>query len=299
MSKTADLVIIGGGFVGTSIAYHLAKMGYQNVVILEKDHVGFGSTGKCAGGIRQQFSTEINIKLSMKSLKFFERFQEETRYPADLHQNGYLILANTEKEMDIFRDNVTLQRKLGLNVYLLLPREVKALIPQLNTENILGATYCPTDGFADPASVVQGFTSCARNLGVRIYEQTEVIGIKLIGEKTKTVLTNKGKFETPVVVNAAGAYAGEITKMVGLDIPIRPSRRHIFVTEALDEIRKESPLIIDFHTGFWFRREGPGLIFGMRRPNEAQSFNISVDWDFLTEVLADVACHRLPLIASF
>ena len=298
MSKTADLVIIGGGVIGTSIAYHLAKMGYQRVVVLEKDHVGFGSTGKCAGGIRQQFSTEINIKLSMESLKFFEYFQEETGYPLDLHQNGYLILATTQEEMDTFRDNVALQRKLGLEVDLLSPREIKGLIPELYTEDVLGASYCPTDGFADPASVVQGFASGARKLGVRIYEQTEVISIKLSGEKTKSVLTDQGKFETPLVVDAAGAYAGEIAKMVGLDIPIRPSRRHIFVTEPLDEIRKESPLIIDFHTGFWFRREGPGLIFGMRNPNEAESFNTFVDWNFLTEVLADVACHRLPLIAD-
>lgn len=139
-------------------------------------------------------------------------------------------------------------------------------------------------------------SSGARKMGVRIYEQTEVIGIKGMGEKTKRILTDKGEFETSVVVDAAGAWAGEIAKLVGLDIPIWPSRRHIFVTEALDEIKKDSPLVIDFRTGFWFRREGPGLIFGMRRPNEAESFNTSVDWNFLGEVLAEVASHRLPLM---
>ncbi|MCD6317892.1 FAD-binding oxidoreductase [Candidatus Aerophobetes bacterium] len=298
MDKTAEVIIIGGGVIGTSIAYHLAKMGCKNIVILEKEYIGFGSTGKCAGGIRQQFSTEINIKLSMESRRFFEHFEEEIGYPIDFYQNGYLILANTEEEMKIFQQNLALQDKLGLKVYLLSPQDVKKIIPQLNTEDILGATYCPTDGFADPSSVVQGFASSCRKMGAKIYEKTEAVGIEFKGEKIKKIVTNKGKFETAVLVNAAGPYAGIIGKMIGLDIPIRPSRRHIFVTEPLDKIRKNSPMIIDFHSGFWFRREGPSLIFGMRNPNEKEGFDTSIDWDFLTEVVAEVACHRLPLIAD-
>jgi len=298
MSKTADVIIIGGGVIGTSIAYFLAKMGCQNVVVLEKEYVGFGSTGKCAGGIRQQFSTEINIKLSIESLKFFERFEEETGYPIDFHQNGYLLLATTEEEMNDFCQNLELQRKLGLKTYLLSPQDIKEIIPQLNSEDILGATYCPTDGFADPSSVVQGFASSARKLGVKIHEQTEVVGIEVKRRKTKKILTNKGEFEAPVLVNAAGPYAGKVGKMMGLNIPVRPSRRHIFVTEPLDEIKKNSPMVIDFHTGFWFRREGPGLIFGMRNPNEPEGFDVSVDWDFLTDTVAEMALHRLPLIAD-
>ena len=297
MDRIVDVVIIGAGVIGTSIAYHLAKMGCHNVAILEKDHVGSGSTSKCAGGIRQQFSTEINIRLSMESVRFFERFEGETGHPADFHQHGYLILATTEEELEAFRQSATQQHKLGLEVYLLSPQEAKGIVPQLNTEDILGATYSPTDGYADPYSVVQGFAYAARRLGVKLYEQTEVIGIEVVRQQVQGVLTNRGKFETRVLVNAAGAYTGKIGQMMGINIPIRPSRRHIFVTAPLDEIPKESPMVVDFHNGFWFRREGPGLIFGMRNPDEPEGFDTSVDWGFLP-IIAEAASHRLPFLGD-
>lgn len=297
-----DIIIIGAGVVGTSIAYHLAKQGCRNVTVLEKNYVGSGSTEKCAGGIRQQFSTEINIKLSMESVKFFEHFEEETKHAADFRQHGYLMLASSEDELDTLRQNVDLQRKLGLKVQLISPEEAAELVPGLNVEDILGATFCPTDGYADPYSVVSGFASAARRLGVKIHEEAEVTGIELIGDKIKRVLTTKGKVEAPVIVNAAGPYAGIIGKMVGLDIPIRPSRRHLFITEPLFRRQKHHegfnrlnlPMVVDFHNGFWFRREGPSLIFGMRNPNEPQGFSTLVDWDFFTNTLAPVASQRLP-----
>lgn len=298
MTKTAGAVIVGGGVVGCSIAYHLAKLGCQDVVILEKDSIGSGSTSKCPGGIRQQFSTEVNIKLSMGSVKFFERFEEETGYPADFCQYGYLILATTADELELSRQNVALQRKLGLEVYLLSAQEVKERVPELNVEDIVGATYCPTDGYADPYSVVQGFASAAKRLGVKIYEETQVIGIEVAGSQVRGVLTTrKGQIQAPIVVDAAGPYAAQIGKMVGLDIPIRTSRRHVFVTAPLNTISKSSPMVIDFHTGFWFRREGPGLIFGMRNPNEPESFDTSVDWGWLP-VLGEVASQRLPMLSN-
>ncbi len=299
MRKTADIVIIGGGVIGSSIAYHLANMGYgRAALVLEKDQLGFGSTGKCAGGIRQQFSSEVNVRLSMSSLEFFEHFEERTGYPAHLHQNGYLILASTEEEVDSFSNNVAMQRKLGLEAYLLSVREVKALMPQLNVEDIRGATYCPSDGFADPSSVVLGFSRFAKKRGVSVCEHTEVIGIESVGRDTKQVMTNQGKCLTPIVIDAAGAFAGQVAGMAGSDIPIRPSRRHIFFTEPVSDIEKESPMTIDLHNGFWFRKEGCGLIFGMRNPKDKAVFNTSVDWSFLRESLAEVACDRLPLIAD-
>lgn len=297
MDRIVDVVIIGGGVIGTSIAYHLANMGCHNVVILEKDYLGSGSTSKCAGGIRQQFSTEVNIQLSMESIRFFKHFEGETGHPDDFRQHGYLILATTREEQEALRQSATQQHKLGLEVYLLSPQEAKGIVPQLNTEDILGATYSPTDGYADPYSVVQGFASVARRLGVKIYEQTEVIGIEVVRQQVQGVLTNRGKFETRVLVNAAGAYAGKIGRMMGINIPIRPSRRHIFVTAPLDEIPKESPMVVDFHNGFWFRREGPGLIFGMRNPDEPEGFDTSVDWGFLA-IIAEAASHRLPFIGD-
>lgn len=301
-----DIVIIGAGVIGTSIAYHLAKQGCRNVAVLEKNYVGSGSTEKCAGGIRQQFSTEINVKLSQESVKFFEHFEEETGHAADFRQHGYLMLAGSEGELETFRRNVDLQRKLGLEVQLIPPEEAAELVPGLNVEDILGATFCPTDGYADPYSVVSGFASAARRLGVKIHEETEVTGIELIGDKVKRVFTTGGKFEAPVIVNAAGPYAGVVGRMVGLDIPVCPSRRHLFITEPLFHHpkppdgfnRSDLPMVVDFHSGFWFRREGPSLIFSMRNPNESQGFATSVDWDFFADVLAPVASQRLPRLGE-
>jgi len=289
-----EVIIIGAGVVGTSIAYHLAKQGCQDVVVLEKNYIGSGSTGKCAGGVRQQFTTEINIRLSMESVSFFAHFEEETGVAASFRQHGYLILATSEGELEAFRQNVALQRKLGLEVQLISPEEAAELVPGLNVEDVLGATFCPTDGYADPYSVVSGFAACARRLGVKIHEETEVTGIELIGDKLKRVVTTKGKFEAPVLVNAAGAHAGTIGRMVGLEIPIRPSRRHLFVTEPLSFPRPSLPMVVDFHNGFWFRREGSCLIFGMRAPDEPEGFSTSVDWDFFADTLAPAASQRLP-----
>lgn len=295
MVKTAEVIIIGAGVIGTSIAYHLAKMGCSNVTVLEKDSIGSGSTSKCPGGIRQQFSTETNIRLSIASVNFFERFEEETGHPADFRQNGYLMLATTEAELELFRRNVALQRKLGIDVHLLSAREIEETVPKLYVGDVLGATYCPTDGHADPYSVVQGFASAAKRRGVKIYEGTEVIGIRKKGQQVQNVLTDKGEFVGPVVVNATGAHAAQVGKMVGLDIPVRPSRRHMFITAPIDEIPKDVPMIVDFQSGFWFRREGPGLIFGMRNPGEPESFNTTVDWGFLPKIAESVS-HRLPLL---
>lgn len=301
-----DVIIIGAGVVGTSIAYHLAKSGCRDVVVLEKNYIGSGSTEKCTGGIRQQFSTETNIRLSIESLRFFEHFEEETEHSADFRQYGYLMLATSEDELANFRQNIDLQRKMGVEVYLLSPPEIKDIVPGLNMEDILGATFCPTDGYADPYSVVSGFASAARRLGVKIHEDTEVTSIEMTNDKVKGVITTMGKFAAPVVVNAAGPYAGLVGRMAGLDIPIHPSRRHIFVTEPLFSHpnrpgslnRPNLPLVIDFHNGFWFRPESSCLLFGMRNPDEPEGFSTTVDWGFFTDTLAQVACHRLPYLGD-
>ena len=306
MNSQANVIIIGGGVIGTSIAYHLTKAGCRDIIVLEKNYIGSGSTEKCPGGIRQQFSSEINIRLSMESIEFFKHFEEKTGHSADFHQDGYLILAITEQELKAFRQNVDLQRRIGVEVYPLSPGEAKKILPPLNIEDVLGATYCSTDGYADPYSVVQGFASAARSLGARILEDVEVGGLEIKGGKVRRVLTTKGEFEAPVVINAAGPYAAQIGKMADVDIPIRPSRRHVFVTEPLpDQLNKPNklggrnhPMVIDFSNGFWFRREGPALIFGMSNPDEAEGFDTSVDWDFLANSLAEVACHRLPLLGD-
>ena len=289
-----EVIIIGAGVIGCSIAYHLAKMGCHDVTILEKNLIGSGSTDRCAGGIRQQFSTEANIRLSVESVRFFERFEEEIGHPADFRQNGYLMLATTEAELEIFRQSVALQRSLGAEVNLLSSQEAREIVPGLNVDDVLGATYCSDDGFDDPYSVVQGFASAARRLGVKIYQETDVTGITRTG-RTWCLTTSKGKLQSPTVVVATGAWSGQVGKMLGVDIPVHPSRRHIFVTTPLHEIAKNAPMVVEFCNGFWFRREGPGLIFGMRNPEEPESFDISVDWGFLPTI-AETASHRLPFL---
>ena len=301
----SDVIIIGAGVIGTSIAYHLAKLGCRDVVVLEKDYIGSGSTEKCAGGIRQQFSTEINVRLSVESIRFFKHFEEETGHAADFRQHGYLILATTDDELETFRRNVDMQQRFGVKVDLLYPQQIAELVPGLNLDNVLGATFCPDDGYADPYSVVSGFASAAKRLGVKIQEETEVTGIELHNDQVRAVLTTEGRFEAPVVVNAAGPHAGIIGGMARLDIPVRPSRRHMFITEPvfrranrLGLNRADLPMVVDFHNGFWFRREGLSLIFGMRNPDEPAGFSTEVDWGFFTDTLADVACQRLPSLVD-
>lgn len=295
MVKTAEVLIIGAGVIGCSIAYHLAKSGCHDVVVLEKDSIGSGSTSKCPGGIRQQFSTEANIKLSMESVSFFERFEDETGHPADFHQHGYLMLATTEEEAEIFNSNVSLQRQLGLEIMLLSPEEAREIVPCLDVKDVICATFCPTDGYADPYSVVQGFSSAARRLGVKIYEDTEVINIKAKEGQILGVSTSKAEYMSPVVVIASGAYAAQVGKMVGLALPISPLRRHMFVSAPSDKVERNTPMVVDFHTGFWFRREGQGIIFGMRNPDETEGFNTSIDWGFLP-VIGEVGSHYLPFL---
>ena len=303
--KTASVLIIGGGVIGTSIAFHLAKQGCSDVVVLEKNYVGSGSTEKCAGGIRQQFSLEEDIRLSMESVEFFSRFESETGHPADFRQNGYLMLATTDDDMKTLRQNVETQRNQGLAVDILTPSEILEMVPQLRLDAILGGTFCQSDGYADPYSVVNGFASAARKLGVKIFEDTEVIGINVKKDGVKEVTTSAGNYASPVIVNAAGPYAGLIGKMIGLYIPVRPAKRHIFITGPMDQtefikshIWNRFPMIVDFHSGLWLRREGPSLIFGRRNPEEPEGFDTSIDWDYFTEIVAPEICYRFPVFEN-
>lgn len=297
MKKVAEIIIIGAGVIGTSIAYHLAKLGCRDVVVLEKEAtIGSGTTAKASGNIRRQFQTEVNIRLSLESLEFFEHFEEETDYPNDIRRRGRLMLCTTEHELGVFEQDSLLQRKLGVEVYFLSPKEAKEIVPELNVEDIVGATYCPSDGVVDPYSVVQGFASAARRLGVKIYTETEVIGLQMLkGSKVKRVLTSNGEFEAPIVVNAAGAHAGLIGKMVGLHIPVRPSKQQSFFTSPTDKIPKDAPFLLDAHTLLGVAREGQGLMFSMRDPSAPESFDISVDLGSLASV-AEAAAHRLPFV---
>ncbi|MDH4265059.1 MAG: FAD-binding oxidoreductase [Deltaproteobacteria bacterium] len=294
MEKTAEIIIIGGGIIGASIAYHLAQKGAKGVVLLEKGMLGEGSTAKCAGGIRAQFSTEINIRFSLKSLKFWNRFEEITGVDLGFKKVGYLFLATTEEEWAVFQANADRQHQLGIPVELLSPQEIKYRWPFLKMDDLQGGTFCTWEGYAGPYEAVSGFAKGARRGSVKIHEGTEVLGIHQKNGKIISVRTAQGDIASPIVVNAAGPYAGEVGKMAGVEVPVLPYRRQLFFTAPFPWISDSIPLVIDFHRAWYFRRESAGLLISGPKDN-FPSFNINVDYDAMVEV-AENSIYRVPLM---
>jgi sarcosine oxidase subunit beta len=298
MKKTADVVIIGGGCMGASAAYHLAKEGITDVVLVEREpFLAMGSTGRNAGGVRHQFSTETNIQLSIESIRLFENFAEEVGYEIDFHQDGYLFLLSREEDLESFKKNLELQRRLGVEVDLLEPEEAAELATGLNLEGTIAATFCARDGIADPNGVTMGFAKAAQAAGAHIYRETEALGIRTDAGRVTGIDTSKGIISTRTVVNAAGPYAKRVGELAGINVPVLPYRRHIFITGPIDDRRTPGSriMVIDFETTFYFHREGAGILFGMADPREQPGFDTSVKWEFLEEVTR-VAVGRLPAL---
>lgn len=296
LPPTADVVVIGGGVMGASTAYHLGLRGCQDVLLLERESFfGTQATGRCAGGIRYQFSTEINVRLSQLSLPMLDRFEEELGQPIDRRRTGYLFLLTSQESVTSFREIVAMQRRLGVSTEWLTPDAIAARVPLLNLEGVLAATNHADDGLADPNSVVQGYVSGARRLGVRLLTDVDVTDIHVEGGEIRGVVTNQGQVATPVVVNAAGPWAGEVGKLAGVDIPIVPLRRQIAVTGPLPQVPPDFPFVIDFDQSLYFHPEGDGLLTGMSNPHEEIGFDQSVDseWEL---VHLEAAMERLPLL---
>ena len=294
MEKTAGVVIVGGGIIGASIAFHLALKGAKGVVLLEKGMLGEGSTAKCVGGIRTQFSTEINIRFSLESLKTWDHFGEITGVELGSKKVGYLFLATTNEEWAIFQANARLQRTFHIPVELLAPEEIHHRWPYLKVDDLQGGTFCPWDGYAGPYEVLSGFIKIARKGGVKIYEGVEVQQIFQANGKVTGVRTSAGDVCAPIVINAAGPYAEKVGKMAGVEVPVKPFRRQIFFTGPFPWIADPIPLVIDFHRGWYFRREGRGLL--LSGPKDAfPSFNTHVDYDAMVEV-AENSTYRVPLM---
>jgi len=298
--RKADAVIVGGGVVGCSIAFHLAKMGMEKVLLLEKNLLASGSTGKCAGGIRQQFSTAINIQICMASVKFLERFQEETGSQAKFHQNGYLLLASTEEEAQLFEENVQLQKSFGLNVKKISPEEAKEIVPQLNVEDIVAACFCPTDGYADPHEITMGFANKARELGVKISIKEEAKKIVVDGRRVEGIITTEGEVRADWVVDAAGPHASIIARMVGVELPVSPQRRQILVTQPSKLYSGKIPMVIDVHNHLYFRPETGDLVLmgghegREEKPCDPDNYDEGVDFDFMARI-SEKAIHRVPM----
>ncbi|MFC2023344.1 NAD(P)/FAD-dependent oxidoreductase [Chloroflexota bacterium] len=292
---TAEVAVIGGGIMGASTAYHLALRGCTDVVILEKAMLAQASTGLSAGGIRQQFSNPANIRLSQEAVRVFEGFQEKFGVDIEFRQVGYLFLARSEDVWQEFLANAQVQLQLSVPVEVLSPQEIRYRWPFLSVRDIKGGTFCPEDGYADPYMVAMGFANAARQLGVRIEEQTEVVSIDVSGGRVIGVDTTRGPIAAARIVNVAGAWAGRVARMTGHDLPVKPYRRQVFVTQAFEQIPKPVPMILDIEPAFYFRGEGPGILMGMSDPDEPSSFNTNVEYGFLERVI-DAAIHCAPVL---
>jgi sarcosine oxidase subunit beta len=295
MKKTADCIIIGGGVMGTAIAYYLARQGITDVVIIEASYLAAGGTGRCGGGIRQQWSTEANTRLAIESVRLYEGLEEELSADIEFLQGGYLVLAYTDEDVEQFEANVALQQGLGLDVEILTPDEItRRVVPELNTEGVRLATYCPSDGSANPFLTTQAYADAARRLGVSIELFTPVTRILREGDRVTGVETARGVVSAPAVVNAAGSHSVLLARTVGVELPITPYRREILVTEPLE--RFFDPMIISFSYGIYFRQTKHGAVIGgFGDPKEPPGFNEASSLGFLVEMSRKLS-HLMPAL---
>src|SRR6056297_2936367 len=295
MINKANIVIIGGGVIGASIAYNLADRGMKDIVVLEKNYISSGSTGSCGAGIRQQWGTKMNCLLSRKSMEIFENMNEilNTTRDIELKQGGYLLLAYSKKELDQFKENIKLQHSLDIPSRLLSVKEAQKIVPQLNVTGVEGAAFCPTDGHANPFRVNQAYVEAAERKGVEFYTYTKAEDIVVKKGRIKKVVTDKGDIETNRVVNAAGGFSKEVGKMAGIEIPTKAERHEILVTEQVNSILK--PMVMSFSYNIYCQQTPDGsFVMGYGDPDEPASHNIRASWQFLEECL-----KRQPIYCPF
>ncbi len=291
-----DVVIVGGGVMGVSTAYHLAKRGCSDILLLERNEFfGQESTGRCAGGIRHQFSNEMDIRLSLHSIPMLERFPQELEQEIGLRHCGYLFMLSSDEEVEVFKQNVALQRRLGVETEWLSAGELAKRVPLLDTTGIVAGTFYQRDGLADPSSVVQGYVKGASRFGATLLTNTKVTGIELRAGKVCGVETSQGKVNTGRVVNAAGPWAAVVGAMAGVEIPVQPVRRQIVVTTPVPGLPHDFPMVIDFGQSLYFHREGKGVLTGMSNPNERPGFDQRVDRDWEVCHL-EAAVARMPVL---
>ena len=295
---TASAVIIGGGVVGCSIAYHLARRGLRDVVVVERETVGAGTTSKAAGGIRAQFPSETEIRFSLEAIRVFENFREEFGVDIGYRKIGYLFLVSDPADLRGFEERMALQQRLGVDVRRITPKEARAIVPALHVDDLVAAVWGPQDGMAGPAEVTNGFARRARDLGVRIAEGLDVTAIDVEAGRVRGVRTSEGRIDAPRVVNAAGPSAARVGRLAGLDIPVLPRRRHIFFTDPFPDLPGPVPLTTDRGSGFYFRKEMEQVLLS---PGDVEDVgddpSVAVDWGRV-ERTVQMAVHRIPVIEN-
>ncbi|HWX55029.1 MAG TPA: FAD-dependent oxidoreductase [Verrucomicrobiae bacterium] len=295
-APAADVVIVGGGIVGSSIAWHLTSAGCKSVLVLERESSqGKGSTGKSMGGVRAQFSTAVNIQMSLYSIPFYARFEEVLGHPSGYRAQGYLFLATKDSHLAYLRANFERQKALGLeSVRLLQPEDIREMLPLVRSDDVVGGSFCLTDGFVDPYSVMTGFTARASEQGATLWRNAEVTAISRDQHGISGVETSRGAITTRTVVNAAGPWATQVAKLAGVDLPVEPLRRMLVPSEPFTEFPHSAPMIIDMSTGFHFRPEGRGFLLAWNDPEETPGFKTDFESSFIEKILVHAA-DRVPV----
>jgi sarcosine oxidase subunit beta len=294
---SADAVIIGAGIMGCAIAHALAERGMTDIVVVESDAIGRGATADAAGGIRQQFSTETNIRLATYSVRVWETFKERFGLDIGLRQQGYLFLLTDPSEEEVFRKNLALQQSLGVPARWATPEDIAEINPYVVLDDVIGGTFCAEDGWSDTYTSTMGFAQAARRLGVEIVEETPVTAITVEGGKVTDVQTNNGKVLTPLAIICAGPHTRTVGRMAGVEIPVDPYRRMSFITEPFDALPPTLPMTIEFATGLYFHPESHGFLFGMGDRNEPSSFNKTVDEEWMVTTV-EALVNRAPAFAD-
>ncbi|MFF4357430.1 NAD(P)/FAD-dependent oxidoreductase [Streptomyces sp. NPDC001604] len=294
---SADVVIIGGGVMGASAAFHLAEAGVTDIVVVERGDLACGSSGKPIGGVRAQFSDPLNIELGSRSLRAYADFPQRPGADIRLDTVGYLFLLTTDRQVADFEAGVRTQNALGVPTRMITPDEARRLCPYVSTDGLVAAAHSPADGHARPVLVVRGYADAAARAGATFATRTTVTGIDTAGDRVTAVRTDHGSIDCNTVICTAGAWSGLIGNMVGIDLPVRPVRRQLAFTEPLVPPAPRIPFTIDFASSAYFHNSDDGLLFGLADPRQPDGFDTTWTPEWL-ELFRDAVRRRAPELAD-